>query len=151
MRHRKTNRRARRRGAAVVETAVALPLLILLVLGVAELSWYIHCAHALHSAARQGARAAVYHGNSNAEVEAAVRSSVTHSTGLDAGAVHVRISALTSTGEEQYQVQNLNDNEQGVAIRVTASVDYGRIGLATNMLGMKGKQLSGQAVMRRRK
>lgn len=141
----------RRRGVATVEAAVLLPILILLLLGTSELGWYVHCAQVLNNAARQGARAAVYLGNSNAEVEAAVHGALNNSMDLDPESVDVRISRLASDGEERYQVMNLNENEQGEAIRVMVSVDYGEMGFATNMLGLKGGELSGYAVMRRRR
>ena len=104
----------------------------------------------MHNAARQGARAAVSTSSSNAEVEAAVKQSVNNSLGLDSDAVTVRISRLTDAGEEQYQVMNLSENEQGEAIRVTVSVDYGGIGLASNILALRSGQLSSHAVMQRR-
>ena len=121
MPHRIKRTRARRRGVATVEAAVLLPIVTLLVLGVCELSWYVYCSHVLNSAARQAA------------------------------AVDVRMSTLTAGGAEDYQVQNLSPNEEGRAIRVTVSVDYGEIGLATDLLGLKLGQLSGYAVMRRQR
>jgi len=139
-----------RRGTAAVETAVLLPILTLLVLGVCELGWYVYCAQVLNNAARQGARAAAHYGNSNAEVEAAVHDSLSNSVELDAHAITVRLAKLSANGEEHYQILDLSDNEQGEPIRVTVSVDYGEIGFATNMLGLDMGKLSGYAVMRRR-
>ena len=101
------------------------------------------------SSARQGARTAVYLENSNAEVLAAVQNSLANAMGLDPASVTVRISKLDSTGNEEYQVMNLNENEQGEAVRVMATVNYGDIGFASNMLGLMGGTLSSYAVMRR--
>ncbi len=143
--------RKHRRGAAVVEAAIVAPILILLVLGVCELGWYVNCAQGVNNAARRGARAAVYHENSNAEVEAAVRTSLSNAMNIDPNAVTVRISRLTASGEEAYQVINLNENEHGEAIRVMVSVDYGEIGLAMSFLGLNGGDLSSYAVMQRHK
>ena len=141
--------RTRRRGAVVVEAAVLLPVLTLISMGACELGWYVYRAQELHNAARQGARTAVYHENSNAEVESAVHSCLNNSMGLDPDAVTIRISRLTSSGEEQYQVMSLDENENGEAIRVRATLDYGEIGFATNMLGLHERTLSAYAVMRR--
>ena len=116
-----------------------------------DISRHLTFAQVLNNAARQGARAAVYVGNSNAEVEAAVRNALDDSMGLDPDAVDVRISMLSPEGQEQYQVRNLSENEQGGAIRVTVSVDYGLIGSATNLLGLQAGRLSSYAVMRRQR
>jgi Flp pilus assembly protein TadG len=151
MLHRGKHQRTGRRGVAAVEAAVLLPILTLVVLGVCELSWFVYSAQVLHSAARQGARAAVWHHNTNAQVEAEVRRSVGNSMGLDPAAVSVRLSKLNAAGQEEYQVQNLSENEQGDPIRVMVSVNYGSMGFATNMLGLKDGQLSSYAVMQRRK
>ncbi|MCH8839337.1 MAG: ATP-binding cassette domain-containing protein, partial [Planctomycetes bacterium] len=48
----------RRRGAAVVELAVTLPLLALIVLGVTEYSQYVNAAQVVTNASRRGARLA---------------------------------------------------------------------------------------------
>lgn len=145
------SQRRTRRGSAAVEAAVLLPLLMLLLLGVCELGWYVHCAQAVNNAARQGARTAVDCENSNAEVEGAVHSALSNSLNVSAEAVSVRMSRINSDGTEQYQVMDLSENEQGDAIRVWVSVDYGEIGFVTNMLGLDGGELSSYAVMRRRK
>ena len=68
---------------------------------------------------------------------------------LDPAAVSVRISRLTWEGEEQYQVESLDENEQGEAIRVMVSVGYSQMGLATDLLGLKDANMSSYAVMRR--
>ena len=115
------------------------------------MGWYVYRAQELHNAARQGARTAVYHENSNAEVESAVHSCLNNSMGLDPDAVTIRISRLTSSGEEQYQVMSLDENENGEAIRVRATLDYGEIGFATDILSLKEGTISSYAVMRRLK
>ena len=134
----------------MVETAILLPLLMLLMLGVCEAGWYMHCAQVVHNAARQGARAAMELGNSNAEVEAAVQTALNNAAGIEASAVTTEIYRLTDYGVEQYQVQNLNENEQGEAVKVKVSISFGEMSFATNFLALEGQTLSGHAVMRRR-
>ena len=51
-------RQSSRRGAACVEAALVLPLIVLLTFGFIEIGYYVNCHHVLHDAARQGARAA---------------------------------------------------------------------------------------------
>ena len=128
--------RKRTRGAAVVEAAIVLPLIVLLTFGFIELGWYVNSTHVLHNAARQGARAAVRLENSNAEVQAAVLSALNNAIAVDSNAVTVRISKLDDLGAEQYQVMNLTENEQGEAVRVTVTVDYAQFQPPSNHLGL---------------
>ncbi len=143
--------RKHRRGVAAVEAACLAPLVILFVMIVCEVGWYVNCAQTVNNAARRGARAAVYHENSNAEVEAAVRNSLSNAMNIDPNAVTVRISHLTASGDEDYQVMNLNENEHGEMIRVMVSVDYGEMGLGMSLLGLNGGDLTSYAVMQRHK
>ena len=148
---RRSSIRPKRKGTAAVEAALMLPFLVLIVLGVCEMAWYVHCAEMLNNSARQAARTAVYHENSNAEVTLAARASLKDAMGLTDEQISVRISKLDSNGNESYQVQNLSENEQGEAIRISVSVNYGDVGLVTNLLGLKTHTLSSYAVMRRKK
>ncbi len=50
-------RRSRERGAAVVEFALVLPLLLMLVLGAIDWGWYFYTREVVTNAAREGARA----------------------------------------------------------------------------------------------
>ena len=146
----KRSLRKRTRGAAVVEAAIVLPVVVLLTFGIIELGWYVNSLHILHNAARQGARAAVHLENSNAEVELAVITSLNNAVDVDPNALTVRISKLNDLGDEEYQVQNLNENERGEAVRVTATVAYAAMGPISDMLGLASESLSSSATMQRR-
>jgi Flp pilus assembly protein TadG len=52
---------ARRRGSAVVEAAIALPMFFLMLLGILEYSRYVMVRNLADHAAREGARTAVVH------------------------------------------------------------------------------------------
>ena len=106
-----------------MEAALVLPLVLLLTFGFIEIGWYVNSLQILHDAARQGARAAVRHENSNAEVQATVLNSLDKSIDVDPSAVVVRISKLHSDGAEHYQVMSLDENELGQPVRVTVTVD----------------------------
>lgn len=146
----RTNRKPIRRGVATVEAAVVSPVLVLLAFGFIEVGGLVNHHHVLQDAARQGARAAVRLENSNTQVRAAVESALDHTYSIDPADITVRISKLNSQGEEEYEVQNLNENEQGAAIRVTVTVNYGRFQPISNFLGFGGQSISGAAVMRRK-
>lgn len=139
-----------RRGASTVELAVVLPLILILVFGFVEVGYRVNSQQILHDAARQGARAAVHIENSNAEVEAAVLRSLDNSMAVDAEAVSVRISVVDNSGSEQYEVQSLSQNEQGLAIRVMVTVDYDQFSPPCDYLGLANNQLIGSVVMQRK-
>ena len=131
--------------------AIVAPFLLLLTFGIVELGWFLHLSQVVHNSARHGARAAVSAENSNAQVEAAVLSCLSNDAGIDSAAVTVQITRLSWTGEEKYQVMNLNENERGEPVRVTVTIDYSQIGTLSNMLGLRGWSLSCFVVMRRQK
>ena len=140
---------SRHRGVACVEAALVLPVIVLITFGFIEIGYYVNCHHVLHDAARQGARAAVRAENSNPEVQATVLAALNNAYGVDADAVTVRISKLTDSGAEQYEVMNLSDNEQGEAIRVTVTVDYAQFHSLSNLLGLASQSLASSVVMQR--
>ena len=128
-----------------------LPLVLLLTFGFIEIGWYVNSLQILHDAARQGARAAVRHENSNAEVQATVLNSLDKSIDVDPSAVVVRISKLHSDGAEHYQVMSLDENELGQPVRVTVTVDYGQFRPPSHFLGLTPQSLNSSAVMQRLK
>ena len=128
-----------------------LPLLVLFTFGFIEIGYYVNCQHVLHDATRQGARAATRLESSNAEVRDAVLAALNNSFAVEPSAVNVQIAKLTSTGEEHYQVQNLNENEEGEPIRVTVTVDYTQFNSPSNYLGLTSNSITNSVVMQRRK
>jgi Flp pilus assembly protein TadG len=64
-------------GAQLVEFALVLPMLLLVVLGIAEFGFIFQRYEVLTNAAREGARIAVLPGYSNADVQARVANYVT--------------------------------------------------------------------------
>ena len=139
------------RGVACVEAAVVLPVIVLFTFGFIEIGYYVNCHHVLHDAARQGARTAVRLENGNAEVQATVLAALNNAFAVDPDAVTVRISKLTNSGEEQYEVMNLSENEEGETIRVTVTVDYAQFNSPSNYFGLASQSLANSVVMQRQK
>ena len=69
---RKYRRPVDRRGAATVEMAFAVPVLLLLLFGIAEISHAFMVQHVIQDAARQGCRLAVLPGATNSAVTTSV-------------------------------------------------------------------------------
>jgi Flp pilus assembly protein TadG len=67
----------RRKGAALLETALALLVLIPLTLGMIEFSYFFFAKHSIQGAAREGARAAILPDATNSKVTTAVQNAMT--------------------------------------------------------------------------
>jgi Flp pilus assembly protein TadG len=74
----KTSRK--RRGVALVELAIALPLLLAITFGIMEYGWMFLKAHQIANAARQGARVGARADSTTADVTAAVNAALTASS-----------------------------------------------------------------------
>lgn len=90
-------RARRRRGLAIVEFAVVLPLLLIFLFGIVEFGWLFMIRQTLLNAAREGCRVAVLKTATEAEVLTRVRE-VMEPLGLAEGTVwHVTTSDLSAT------------------------------------------------------
>ncbi len=69
-------RRRSQHGAAAVELAIVLPILILLVFGIVQFSIYFNRLQGLHAAAREGARVAALPQSTQTDINGKVNSSL---------------------------------------------------------------------------
>ena len=110
-------RATRRRGLALIETALLLPLLMALTLVLIEYGWVFIKIQQLNGAAREGARAGARSGGTNAQVTAAV----------DA------VMARANMGGSSYSVTtvpaNVANAAAGSTIRVRVEVNYDNVKL----------------------
>lgn len=74
--HRILHRARDQRGAAAVEMAIVLPLLILLVFGIIQFSIYFNRLQGLQAAAREGARVAALPQSTQSDIKAKVTSAL---------------------------------------------------------------------------
>ena len=98
--------RRNRRGQALVELAVALPVLLLVLMGIIDFGRVFHSHLTVTTAARAGARVAIV-GAADAEIQEAVRQAAAT---LDAAALNVEISPGSA--------------ERGAGVNVTVQVEY---------------------------
>lgn len=124
------------RGAAVVEFAVVLPLLLTFLFGIMEWGRIMSVSHALNNAARAGARIGCLPGASNTKVLNAI-DQVLSASGLSTYSYELSPSDVSTAARDS-------------SISVTVRVDYEAIGLVVGYFPMfNGMQLTGSVVMRK--
>lgn len=140
------NQKPERDGAALVETALVLPIFFMIVLGIIEFGRAMMVAQLLTNGAREGTRVAIMPGSTNTEVETAVKSFVTNSVGVAANKVTVNITVTPAAGNpnpgNNVALANKRDLCTVVVQVAFSDVDY----LPGKFLG--GSQLIGQSAMR---
>ena len=115
------NQRKDRLGVAAVEAALVLPPIVIFVLTLTALGLRLNKYQGLQNSAQQGARAAVSAGHTNSDVQAAVMAALPPE--VEAEDISVSISKLNEDGTVEYEVQNLNENEEGSLIKVTVELN----------------------------
>lgn len=129
---RKLSGRRRERGAALVEFALLLPVLMVLVLGTIDFGYLINRSTLLHNAAREGARVGVFDGDASA-VEARVRSAANT---LDQSLLTVTVTCTKPNGTACPGVSFDAEWEKGGTVVVLAEYDYTYLNPATAVLGL---------------
>ena len=123
----------RRRGAAVVETALALVLLILILLGVLEYGWLFVRFQQIRNAARHGVRVAVTQDSTLGDVDTAISQLM----------ANAKIPTYTATYPDPGLVV------PGTAYTVTITVDTDVVQLTNFALFPKPAQMSSSVTMRK--
>ena len=112
----RVGRNSSRRGVAVLEVALILPLVLLLLFGILEYGWMFFQAHQVTDAARYGARIGITADAIELEVSEAIESLLC-------------ARGICSGVEVFFPSGNPEDLESGQMLTVTVTVLYGPIGL----------------------
>lgn len=139
------SRKIARRGAAIVEAALVLPVFFLAILGIVEFGRALTVSNMLTQSARGGARLAVVDGSTNAEVETYVRNLCQNTLGVAPADVAITISiqphpSNNTAGNEVAAAQNRD------IIDVLVQVPFDNVALIAGKY-LSGKNLSGFASM----
>lgn len=135
-----------RSGAALVETALVLPIFFMVVLGIIEFGRAMMVAQLLNNGAREAARLAIMDGSTNAQVDASVRGFVSSAAGVDPAKLTVTITVTPATGNPD------PGNDVSLARRrdlceVQVKVSFSEVDYIPSKF-LATSQLTGQAAMR---
>jgi Flp pilus assembly protein TadG len=120
----------------VLEAALVLPVLLSVAFGTVEFGHFFYIKNTLQGAAREGCRAAIVSGSTNADVTAAVNKQLTMA-GLNTAQYTVTTSPAT-----------VSTVTAGTSVSVTVSAPWGTVGMRPVGMISSGKTVSGACVMR---
>lgn len=136
----------KRRGAALVEMAMTLPLFLTIILGIVEFGRAMMVSQLLTNSAREAARQSVMNGSTNAETEKIVRDFLTDVLGVSAADITVTITVTEALGNPPC------GNDVSLAQRrdlctVMVKVPFDKVSFVGGEF-LASKQLLGQCAMR---
>ena len=137
---------SRRKGAALVEMALVLPVFLTVVLGIMEFGRAMMVSNLLANAAREGARLAVTSGSSNDDVEAAIETFMLGAVGATAAEVNVTITVAAAAGNPDPGDEVANANRSDVCT-VHVTVAFNNVCLVAGDY-LAGVNLVGHCAMR---
>lgn len=113
----------KRRGAALVETAIVLPVFFLVVLGIIEFGRAFMVMQLVNSAAREATRSAIMDGTNNAEVTDVAKTLVSNTVTIPKNKVTVAVTVTEHTGNPNAS-NEISSAHKRDTIKVDVSVDY---------------------------
>jgi Flp pilus assembly protein TadG len=135
-----------RRGTALVEMALVLPIFVAVTLGIVEFGRAMMVGQLVTNAAREGCRLAIIDGSTNQNVIDYVEDFLTQSAGVDAADLNIVITVTPAPGNP-----NPNNNIANALPRdlvtVFISVPFNKVSYVTGDY-LNGKTLSGRSAMR---
>ncbi len=135
-----------RRGAALVEAALILPLMVMMVLGVVEFGRALMVSQLMAGAAREGTRLAVRDGISNLQVEYSVKEFLESALNVDPATIDVTITVTPFPGNLDPGNQ-LAFAQQRDLCEVTVRIPFDQVNYSPSKY-LAAQQLIGHAAMR---
>lgn len=143
---RRYSNQEKRSGAALVESALVLPIFFLVTLSVVEFGRAFMVSQLLTNAAREGARLAITAGVTNQEVVDSAIEQVASTVGVNPAQVNVQVTITPYTGNPDPGNDLTQANKRDLC-NVTTSVLYDDVSFVP-MRYLAGVSLTGQAAMR---
>ena len=138
----------RRRGAALVEAAVVLPLFLMVILGIVEFGRAMMVGQLVTNAAREGARRAILFGSNEAEVRTHVADFLSNAGGIPADSVGMTVDVTDGPRHDGPPATGLADAQGGDRVTVTVSVPWGEASWGVMRFLSAGESFDGIATMR---
>lgn len=127
---------SRERGAALVEAAMVIPILVLLILGVVDFGLMVNRGTLINNAAREGAREAIF-GSPENDIETRVRDAA---SSLDQSDITVTVTCAAPDGTPCPGVSYDDEWAPGDSVIVTVDYEYHYITPITSLLGLGSTQ-----------
>ena len=132
----------RRRGNAVLEAALVLPILLSLSFGTVEFGHFFYCKHTMQGAARDGARVAILPSSTNTAVTTAVSNTMTA-----AGFTSAQYTTTITNGSTGATIGNVGTVSTGTPIKVQVTATWSTIGIRPMNMISGSKQVIGFTIM----
>lgn len=132
---------SRRRGNAIMEAALVLPILLALSFGTVEFGYFFYVKHTLQGAAREGARAAILPSATNTTVQTAVSNTMT-AAGFASSKYTLEIRNASTD-----QALTVGTATSGTSIKVTVTSIWSEVGVRPLNLIAATKPVVGTTVM----
>ncbi len=146
MRIMRSQKNERRRGAALVEMAMVLPIFVTVTLGIVEFGRAMMVANVVTNAAREGARMGIMDGYSNSDIQSFIEDFLDGAIGVDAGNVIVSITVTPAPGNTDAGNEVSSAGPRDL-ITVRVEVPFDEVSYVTGDF-LEDKNLIGQSVMR---
>ncbi|NNJ25746.1 TadE family protein [Alienimonas chondri] len=137
----------RRRGAALVEAAIVLPIFFLAILAMVEFGRAMMVGQLVTNAAREGARRAILYGSDGEEVRTHVTEFLQNAADIDPEHVDMTITVRPGPDRTGSPPEDLADSASGDRVTVRVVVPWDQAGWGT-LRWLGGKSFRGQATMR---
>lgn len=134
-----------RRGAAMVEMAVVMPIFVTLVFGIIEFGQAFMVMQLINNAAREGGREAIVNGSSNTSVTQVIQDNLV-ATGVDPVDVTIAITVTEETGNPSAGNEVANANKRDLCT-INVSIPFSAVSYITGSY-LDSVPLRGQVAMR---
>lgn len=135
-----------RRGAALVEAALVLPIFFIAIIGIVEFGRGMMVSQLVTNASREAARRSVLDGSTNTIVETYIQDKLSGSLGVAAADVTVGIT-ITPDPANSTTGNNLVDAQPYDLVTVDVAVPYDKVSFFTGRY-LNGKTLKAETTMR---
>jgi Flp pilus assembly protein TadG len=135
-----------RRGTALVELALVLPIFVAVTLGIVEFGRAMMVAQLVTNAAREGTRLGIIDGSTNAKVETDIKSFLNQAANISAADLTITITVTPATGNPNPGNQVANALPRDL-VSVYVAVPFNKVSYVTGNY-LSGKTLSGRSSMR---